>query len=75
LGPPADIWAVGVLFYALLCGRFPFKGSNDKELYKKICKFDLEFPDNVSQNARQFLNRVMMKESECRPSAKDVLAD
>lgn len=26
-GPPADIWALGVLLYALLCGTFPFKGK------------------------------------------------
>lgn len=33
LGPPTDIWATGILIYALLCGAFPFKGTSDKELY------------------------------------------
>ena len=32
-GPPADIWALGILFFALLCGKFPFRGESDKELY------------------------------------------
>jgi len=36
-GPPADIWASGVLLYALLCGNFPYKGSTDEELYARIC--------------------------------------
>jgi MAP/microtubule affinity-regulating kinase len=40
-GPPADIWALGVLLFALLCGRFPFKGQNDKELYSHICTKEL----------------------------------
>ena len=47
-GPPADIWALGVLLYALLCGRFPFKGPNDKELYAKICRGDFEAPDHMT---------------------------
>jgi serine/threonine protein kinase len=74
-GPPADVWGLGVLYYALLCGKFPFKGQNDKELYKKICKNDLEFPDSVSSNARTFITRVLTKEPEHRPSAKDILQD
>ena len=32
----ADIWALGVLLYALLSGTFPFKAVNIRELYKKI---------------------------------------
>ena len=35
-GPPTDIYASGVLLFAFFCGRFPFKGKDDKELYDKI---------------------------------------
>ena len=37
-GPPSDIWACGVLLYALLCGTFPFKSPFEKDLYLKIQK-------------------------------------
>lgn len=60
-GPPADIWALGVLYYALLCGKFPFKGANDKELYNKILNSELEFPPHVSSQARTFLNKILHK--------------
>lgn len=32
----ADVWALGVMTYALVTQNFPFKGHNDKELYLKI---------------------------------------
>jgi len=47
-GPLADIWASGVLLYAMLCGRFPFKGSDTKDLYKKIAKGAFTFPETPS---------------------------
>lgn len=28
-GFPTDIWASGVLMYAMLCGQFPFRGISD----------------------------------------------
>jgi len=34
----ADIWALGIVLYALLSGKFPFKGENNKDLFSKIKK-------------------------------------
>ena len=47
VGPLADIWASGILFYTMLFGRFPFKGKDNKELYKKIAKGVYQFPDVI----------------------------
>jgi len=57
-GPPSDIWAMGVLFYALLCGRFPFKGATDKELYTKINAVDLSFPPDISDLSKEFIMKI-----------------
>lgn len=35
-GSEADIWSMGVLLYALLCGFLPFDDENLGALYRKI---------------------------------------
>lgn len=34
--PQADVWSMGVLLFALLCGYLPFDDDNCMILYKKI---------------------------------------
>ena len=35
-GLKADIWSVGVVFYQLLYGKYPFMGINDPMILKNI---------------------------------------
>lgn len=58
-GPPTDIYASGVLLFAFFCGQFPYKGSNDKDLYSKIASGELVIPDYVPLGVRSILTRVL----------------
>lgn len=70
-----DIYACGVLLYAMLNGCFPFKGTNDKDLYKKIVKGSFTIPDHVSTGARNLLSRMLSGDADMRPVAKQIFND
>jgi len=74
-GPPADIWALGVLLYAMLCGTFPFKGKNDKELYRAISTVKISFPEHLSESAISLIRRILQFDPEKRPTASEIVKD
>ena len=37
-GMEADVWAAGVSLYIILTGYLPFKGKDEKDLFRKIQK-------------------------------------
>lgn len=72
---PSDIWSLGVIFFTLLTGTYPFKASSDTELYKKIIKAHIKVPEFVSNEASRLLYRMLRSEPKSRPSIKSLLKD
>jgi len=74
-GQPADIWALGVLLFVLLCGTFPFKGVSDSDLYRRISKGYFDIPAHVNPQARLLIKRMMQTDPQRRPTASQVLKE
>ena len=48
VGSAADLWSVGVILYAVLCGYLPFEDTNTGKLYDKILTGNYEIPSFIS---------------------------
>ncbi|KAK6027268.1 kinase domain protein [Ostertagia ostertagi] len=55
LGNEADIWSMGVLLYALLCGSLPFEDESMQLLYRKIARGNYAEPEWLSPSSRALL--------------------
>ncbi|KAK7938703.1 hypothetical protein WMY93_002029 [Mugilogobius chulae] len=78
VGPPADIWSIGVLTFIMLSGRSPFLESDPQETEVRIqaAKFDLSrLYQNVSQSASLFLKKILCSYPWARPSIKDCFSN
>ena len=72
-----DIWSLGVLMYYLLCGNKPFTGNTEEEIYKAIKTKELKFKDkiwdNISNEAKNLIKNMLVKNRKKRININQVL--
>ncbi|MCA3013996.1 MAG: protein kinase [Myxococcaceae bacterium] len=78
-GPPADLYAFGVMCFHMLTGRLPFSGSTPMEVMEKHVRDEPPVPHEVNPAIPKALSelilRLLEKDPAARPDANQVKAD
>uniref|UniRef100_A0A8D3AHV8 Maternal embryonic leucine zipper kinase n=1 Tax=Scophthalmus maximus TaxID=52904 RepID=A0A8D3AHV8_SCOMX len=73
IGSEADVWSMGVLLFALLCGYLPFDDENCMALYRKITRGKYDNPRWLSPGSVLLLNQMMQVDPKRRISVRQLL--
>ena len=59
-----DIWAIGVILFAMLCGYLPFEDDeNDNDiLFRQIIKNKIDFPSFLSELSLDILKKILVSD-------------
>ncbi|XP_062372289.1 maternal embryonic leucine zipper kinase isoform X1 [Sardina pilchardus] len=74
IGSEADVWSMGVLLYALMCGYLPFDDDNCMALYRKITRGRYNNPPWLSPASILLLNQMMQVDPKRRLTVRQLLA-
>jgi serine/threonine protein kinase len=58
-GKPVDMWSLGILLYALLCGCFPFRAKSYPDLYRRIARGTFAIPEELSASVKDLLTQLL----------------
>lgn len=78
IGYGTDMWSIGVICYVLLSGLSPFMGETDIETMANVTIAKWDFDDEafleISDDAKDFISNLLVKDKEKRLTATQCLA-
>ena len=72
-----DVWAIGVIFYIMVTGRFPFMRKDHDSFYivQQICKgtYDKECMERLSEDSKYFIDACLTINPDQRPTPFELM--
>ncbi|XP_029046965.1 maternal embryonic leucine zipper kinase-like [Osmia bicornis bicornis] len=72
LGSEVDIWSMGVLLYALLCGFLPFDDNSIESLYRKILSGKYDEPNWLSSSSKRLIRAMLQTDPKKRITIQEL---
>ncbi|CAI7791469.1 unnamed protein product [Closterium sp. NIES-53] len=77
-GPESDIWSAGIVLYIMLCGFPPFWAASNEGIFDAIRRKEVQFKSakwrTVTEDAKELIRRILVKDPRKRISALELLA-
>ncbi|CAD8092971.1 unnamed protein product [Paramecium sonneborni] len=73
-GKAADIWALGITFFAFTYLSVPFTGNSIPDILKNISSNEVIFPQNfiISDGLKEFIHFILNKDPKKRPTIQEI---
>ena len=67
-----DIWATGIILFAMLCGYLPFDHKDNDKLFKKILQCKINYPKNLSNDSKDLIKKILVPNPRKRISIPEI---
>ena len=67
-----DVWASGIILFAMLCGYLPFEDDNNDNLFKQILSGKIGYPSHLSDISKDLLNKIIQTDPEKRIKIEEI---
>ena len=67
-----DIWATGIILFAMVCGYLPFEHSDKDKLFEQILKAKLDFPSHLSDSVKDLISKILITDPNQRINIEQI---